>query len=137
MDASQPTFKRDVTLAIGRSDVGKFIGGAGSFIEHVVHSARERLAWEEALSDGYINLPCVTITTDGNTVVAHCTAQTCTEYMSIEGASEKLLDLVEERLIKHASAVLASGSIAVGSAEHFKRSQAWTRLRPRAAAQSV
>ena len=102
MAASQSTFKRNVTLAIGRSEVGKFIEGVGPFIEHVINEARRTLAWEEGLTViEDINLPYVTITTDGNTVVAHCSALTCTEYRSTEAASEKLLDLVEENLIKH------------------------------------
>ena len=92
MDASQQTCNRQITLALTQADVGKFIGAKGSAIRnHVTKKARNTLARSENLTDfDAIALPRVTIKTDGDTVVAHCTAQ-----------SENLLDLVEENLTKH------------------------------------
>jgi predicted RNA-binding protein YlqC (UPF0109 family) len=93
MDASQQSFARKVTLAIEQTDVGKFIGGKGSAIRnHVTKKARNTLARSEGLTDfDQLDLPRVTIKTEETEIVAHCTAQ-----------SEKLLDLVEENLTKHA-----------------------------------
>ena len=92
MDASQQTCNRQITLALTQADVGKFIGGKGSAIRnHVTKKARNTLARSENLTDfDEIALPSVTIKTDGDTVVANCSAQ-----------SENLLALVVENLTKH------------------------------------
>jgi len=92
MAESQQSFESKITLPIELADVGKFIGGKGSSIRnHVTKKARNTLARSENLTDfDEIALPSVTIKTDGDTVVANCSAQ-----------SENLLALVVENLTKH------------------------------------